>query len=133
MPNGTGAGYSFAAGSILEPLAARTDDLLVISGLDFHRADNHEPGMAAMLTNNGAGGDVGAGASVDQYIASAIGGDTKFQSLEIGVQTSAWGGNQQTRMCYSGPGQFVTPDDNPISIYHGFRHIIDYLFKINFV
>ena len=117
LPVGDGPGYSFAPGSILEPLSARTSDLLVISGLDFHRADNHEPGMAAMLTNNGAAGDVGGGASIDQYIAAAIGDDTKFRSLEIGVQTSAWGGNQQTRMCYAGPGQFVTPDDSPLSVY----------------
>jgi len=117
MPNGEGPGYSFAAGSILEPLASRTSDLLVVSGLDFHRADNHEPGMKAMLTNNGAAGDVGAGMSVDQYIATAIGNETKFRSLELGVQTSAWGGNDQTRMCYGGPGQYVTPDDNPIGVY----------------
>ena len=117
MPVGDGGGYSFAPGSILEPLADRTSDLLVVSGLNFHRAENHEPGMAAMLTNNGAAGDVGAGMSIDQYIATAIGGDTKFRSLELGVQTSAWGGNQQTRMCYGGPGQYVTPDDNPVGVY----------------
>ena len=117
LPVGTGTNYSFAPGSILEPLSARTSDLLVVSGLNFHRADNHEPGMEAMLTNNGGDGDVGAGMSVDQYIAATIGNDTKFRSLELGVQTSAWGGNNQTRMCYSGPKQYVTPDDSPLSVY----------------
>ena len=48
---------------------------------------------------------------------SFIGAETTFPSLELGVQTSAWGGNSQTRMCYAGPGQYVTPDDSPSNVY----------------
>jgi hypothetical protein len=37
--------------------------------------------------------------------------------LDLGIQTSAWGANSQTRMCYSAPGTYVPPDDSPLSVY----------------
>ncbi|GAB4567024.1 MAG: hypothetical protein Tsb0020_19230 [Haliangiales bacterium] len=116
-PTGSGASFEFPAGSILEPLAAHRDDLVICDGLDFYGADNHEGGMGAMLTGGGGGGTESGGYSVDQYVASRIGGDTPFPSLEFGVQTSAWGGNTQTRMSYRGPGVYVPPDDSPLGVY----------------
>jgi hypothetical protein len=116
-PTGTGASFAFPAGSILEPLAPIREHLTLIDGLDFLGADNHEGGMKAMLTGGGSGGGESAGMSVDQLVATRLGGATRFPSLELGVQTSAWGGNAQTRMSYSGPGQFVPPDDDPASVY----------------
>jgi len=113
----TDGGLAFAPGSILEPLAAHRDELLVLGGLDFHNATNHEGGMAAMLTNGGGLQTASSGRSVDQVVAAAIGGGTRFASLELGVQTSAWGGGVQTRMSYSGPGSFVTPDDDPLHVF----------------
>ena len=116
-PTGTENDFSFASDSILSPLESIKDDLIVMKGLNFHNADNHEGGMSAMLTNNGGTGTETNNKSLDQYIASFIGGETIFPSLEFGVQTSAWGGNSQTRMCFSGSGQYVTPDDNPSNVY----------------
>ncbi|MBK8261940.1 MAG: DUF1552 domain-containing protein [Nannocystis sp.] len=116
-PEGGPGSLSFPTGSILEPLAPVAEHLTVVAGLDFFGADNHEGGMAAMLTNQGSLADVSAGMSVDQYIAKELKADTRFTSLELGVQTSAWGGSTQTRMSYAGPGAFVTPDDNPAQVY----------------
>ena len=116
-PTGGETSFSFPSGSILEPLAAHKSKLVVCDGLDFRGADNHEGGMAAMLTGGGGAGTESGGASVDQFVAGRIGGDTRFPSLELGVQTSAWGGSVQTRMCYRGPGEFVPPDDSPASVY----------------
>lgn len=104
-PTGTGAGYGFAPGSILEPLAGLESQLQVLQNLDFVVGDNHEGGMAAMLT---AGGPI----SVDQLVADEIGATTRFRSLELSALTSAWGGSTQTRMVYR-DGAFVTPDDDP--------------------
>ncbi|MCA9673983.1 MAG: DUF1552 domain-containing protein, partial [Myxococcales bacterium] len=115
-PSGSGGSFSFPAGSVLEPLSAWRDRMVVIGGLEFKNATNHEGGMAAMLTGGGSGGDNG-GRSIDQYVAAAIGGTTRLRSLEVGVQTSAWGGSVQTRMSYAGPGQYVPPDDNPRSVF----------------
>ncbi|TKD09474.1 DUF1552 domain-containing protein [Polyangium fumosum] len=116
-PSGSGSNFSFPAGSILEPLAAHKSRIIVCDGLDFHGVDNHEAGMAAMLTGGGTLGTETAGKSLDQYIAHRIGQNDRFPSLELGVQTSAWGGGIQTRMSYAGPGQFVPPDDSPKSVY----------------
>jgi hypothetical protein len=116
-PSGSGTSFSFPAGSILEPLQDHKSDLVICDGLDFYGADNHEGGMAAMLTGGGGAGTASGGFSVDQYVASRIGGDTRFASLELGVQTSAWGGNVQTRMSYRGPGVYAPPDDSPQGVY----------------
>jgi hypothetical protein len=51
--------------------------------------------------------------SVDQFIASKVGQSSRFQSLEFGVQTSLWGASRSTRMSYSAPGVFASPEDNP--------------------
>jgi hypothetical protein len=107
-PSGSGASYTLDS-PMLSPLAGLEDELLLLSGLNFLNSDNHEGGMAAMLTANG-------GTSVDQHIADFIGGDTPYRSLELGVQTSAWGGNVQTRISYR-DGAFVTPDDDPQSVW----------------
>lgn len=116
-PTGSGTSFDFPAGSILEPLRDWKSDLVVCDGLDFYGADNHEGGMAAMLTGGGGAGTESGGLSVDQYVASRIGGDTRFPSLELGVQTSAWGGGIQTRMSYRGPGVFAPPDDSPAGVF----------------
>lgn len=116
-PTGSGTSFSFPSGSILEPLAEIASNVTILDGVDFVGFDNHEPGMAGMLTGQGDATTEGQGASVDQYIASKIGGDTRFASLEFGVQTSAWGENRQTRMCYAPGGAFVPPEDRPLNAY----------------
>jgi hypothetical protein len=107
-PTGTGASYAFAPGSILEPLDAHKAQLLILDGLNFERsrASNHEGGMEHMLTGGG-------NPSLDQFLAAQIGGDTPFSSIELGVQTSAWGSGIQTRMSYNDAHQFVHPEDKP--------------------
>lgn len=116
-PDGSGAHFSFPSGSILEPLTAWKDQLCLVHGMDFLNADNHEGGMAAMLTNNGGADTETRGLSLDQWAAAHLGADSRFSSLELGVQTSLWGGSSQTRMSYAGPGSYVTPDDDPLHVY----------------
>lgn len=108
---------TFGQGAMLEPLSAQRDRLLLCDQIDFHRVSNHSGGMANMLTGGGRAGNTSGGRSVDQFIAQAIGGQTPFASLELGVHTSAWGGNTQTRMCYREAGEFAPPDDDPQSVY----------------
>ncbi|MBL4687246.1 MAG: DUF1552 domain-containing protein [Nannocystaceae bacterium] len=116
-PSGSGADYAFPAGSVLEPLQDFREKLIVCDGLDFVAATNHEGGMAAMLTGQGAVDSVTGGKSLDQFVAAELGAATKFPSLEFGVITSPWGSGVQTRMSNAGPAQFVTPDDSPASVY----------------
>jgi len=116
-PTGGEQDFDFAAGSILEPLTAYKDDLIILDGIDFYGVANHEAGMAAMLTGGGGAQTLTGGKSLDQYVAAELGQGMKFPSLDLGIQTSAWGANSQTRMCYAGPGVYVPPDDNPLSVY----------------
>lgn len=115
-PSGGENSFSFQPGGILEPLESIRDDVLILDGINFLTATNHEGGMGAMLTGGGASGETG-GKSLDQYIAAQLNPPTRFSSLELGVQTSNWGGGMQTRMSYSGPGSYVTPDDRPANVF----------------
>jgi hypothetical protein len=116
-PTGSGETFSFVKGGILEPLASHASNLVICDGINFAGFDNHAPGMAGMLTGNGGAATATRGMSVDQYIAGNLGGGTRFDSLEFGVQTSAWGGQVQTRMSYAGAATFVTPEDRPKSAF----------------
>lgn len=114
-PTGSERAFTFPAGGILEPIASQASRLVLLDELDFFNADNHEPGMTAMLTNGT--GPATNGASIDQIVARKIGTQTKVASLELGVQTSLWGGGGQTRMSYASTGTFVTPDDDPKHVF----------------
>ena len=115
-PTGSTYQFGFNSGSILEPLSAIQDKVIILDGINFVNATNHEGGMAAMLTGGGSGGVTG-GKSLDQYVAGQLNAGTRFSSLELGVQTSPWGGSTQTRMSYSGSGTHLTPDDRPSSVF----------------
>lgn len=111
-PAGGETDFSFAPGSILEPLAAHRDSLIILDGLDFvgTRGGSHEGGMEHALTGGG-------GPSLDQFMASQLGMATAFPSIELGVQTSAWGASIQTRLSYNDKHQYVHPEDDPSAAY----------------
>ncbi len=113
-PTGSGSGFSFPAGSILEPLAAHKSDLIVCDGIDFKGVDNHEPGMINMLTGGGNAGSASRGQSIDWYVAQELGG----RPVNLGIYTSPWGTTQQTRMSYSAAGQFAPVIDEPRTAYN---------------
>ena len=55
-PVGNENNFRFPENNLLAPLSDYRDDLLVLDGIDFLTGNNHEGGMAAMLTNgNGPG------------------------------------------------------------------------------
>jgi hypothetical protein len=111
-PTGADTSFTFPAGSILEPLAVHKPELIVLDGLNFERTrgGSHEGGMEHMLTGGGA-------PSVDQFIAAQLGMATAFPSIELGVQTSAWGASVQTRMSYDDKHAYVHPEDDPVAAY----------------
>ena len=111
-PQGAGSSYSFAPGSITEPLAPIKSDLVLCKGINFVGFDNHEPGMHGMLTGDPGSGAFG-GASVDQYVARKLPQSSRFRSIELGVLTDPWGAQTQTRMDYAGPGMFMNPQQDP--------------------
>jgi hypothetical protein len=88
----------------LEPLAPWRDSLLVLSGLahDKARANGDGPGdharaAATFLTGAQArktsGANLAVGVSVDQVLASELGGATRLRSLELGTESGRAGGD----------------------------------------
>jgi hypothetical protein len=94
------AGADYATPSILEPLAAFREDISIVSGLAHYQASalgdgpgGHGRACPAFLTASHAkrteGFDIRAGVSMDQVVAGAIGQETQFSSLELGVEPAS--------------------------------------------
>jgi len=127
-PTWTGSTTDFQLSPILAPLEPHRRDIVVVQGVDQQGGggDGHQNGIGGMLTgamlnpgrfSGGAGGSSGwaSGISVDQRIARAVGQDTRFQSLELGVQVGA--ADNRGRMCYAGPDQPLPPEDDPARVF----------------
>jgi Protein of unknown function (DUF1552) len=106
MPNWTpskeGTGYDIKP--TLEPVAKHQSKLNILTGLTLDGARAHNDGggdharsAAAFLTGahpkktNGA--DIQNGISIDQAIAQAVGDQTRFASLELGLEGSSQAGD----------------------------------------
>lgn len=137
-PNGTwpdeffpgGGERDFTLGRILAPLEAHRDRLLILGGVDQSitetgPGDGHQKGMGCLWTGKELlPGDVmggceacppvswSSGMSVDQRVALEIGGETRFRSLELGVDNGN-AENVWTRMIYRGAGEPLPPEDDP--------------------
>lgn len=124
-------GTTLTLSSVLAPLEAHKQDLIVLDGLGWQYDDG--PGVdhmricmlwngTPMLEGNeflNSTGDRpcgwGGGISVDQFIANEIGGQTPFASLEFGVQNG--GAHIYSRVSYSGPDQPIPPEDDPYGMF----------------
>jgi hypothetical protein len=105
-PSSEGEGYALTP--ILQPLANLKSDVVVLSGLRnfaaFAQGDgpgDHARGTGCFLTathlRKTEGSDIRNGVSVDQIIAEASSGQTRFSSLELGCE-----GGGSTGGCDSG-------------------------------
>jgi len=122
------------AGSHLEPLMPFRDKMVLIKGLDMRAHDEgpgepHQQGMALLTgkkLNNGAqvGGDGtvsgwASGISVDQVIGGELGKNTRFKSLNVGVQSTQYGGTEvRTVLSYSGSDLPIANETSPYALYN---------------
>ncbi len=129
----TGTETSFTLPRILEPLKPHQQDLVVIDGLDNTAArtgsgDGHQKGMGGNLTGRPlldpkegtrytprAG--LASGPSVDQEIVARTKPDTKFGSLELGVQVFGYEGSVWYYVNYKAADQPLAADSNPASVF----------------
>lgn len=111
-PTASGTSFTFPSGGILEPLAAVQSDIVMCEGINFSDFNNHTPGFSGMLTGEPSAGLFG-GASVDQWIAQQLTTPAPFKSVELGVLTDIWGASNGTRMLYTGPNTFASPQQDP--------------------
>jgi hypothetical protein len=122
------------AGSVLEPLTPYKQKMVLLDGLDL-LANNigpgepHQQGMAMLTgrklnTGTQVGGDgslsgYAASISVDNAIGNAIGGGTRFKALNVGVQSTQYGGTEvRTVLSYLGDNQPVANETSPYSLYN---------------
>ncbi|MBL8923799.1 MAG: DUF1552 domain-containing protein [Myxococcaceae bacterium] len=121
-------------GSHLAPLAPYASKLVVLKGLDLLANDvgpgePHQQGMALLTgrrlnSGNQVGGDGSlAGwaqsASLDQVLGNAIGASTRFKTLNLGVQSTQYGGTEvRTVLSYLGNDQPVANETSPWSLYN---------------
>src|SRR6476660_8141505 len=90
----------------LSPLAPFRSDVHVLSGLDNAAAggqgNGHTNSMSGLMTGTRFTGRGASGASIDQVIASKLGGDSRFRSLQIGVAQESFGESMQRNMSWAG-------------------------------
>ena len=125
---------TFELSQVLSPLAPYKDKLTILKGinLDVSSAgpgEPHQTGMGCFLTgvplqegnfrgNDGTLAGWGGGASLDQSIASHVGKDNPFKSLELGVRADVQiGSDVSSRISYAGPGQPLPPQNDPVQVF----------------
>ncbi len=125
-PNASYPGY-------WQELAPLADKITLINGLDLNSVDDgpgepHQRGMALLTgrrLNTGAfvGGDGSlagwaSGISIDQEIANGIGVMTQRKTLNLGVQSTNYGGTEvRTVLSYLGSDTPVANETNPWSVF----------------
>ncbi len=118
VPTGEGAGDDWQLSEQLESLAQIKDVLTVVSGMRVQTGNRiaHGSGPSGFLT--GAPLEVISGENhtytqptLDQVLAQAIGGETRFRSLEIGVQAGVAG------LSHNGPHSTNPPESSPYALF----------------
>jgi hypothetical protein len=113
FPGETGPGYALSP--LLEPLSNRRDDFTVISGLSHpgvrggHSTENCFLTAARGPTRSGFRNTV----SLDQFAAAAIGDQTRFPSLNLGVNVD----KVNRSLAWTRDGVLVPAEDRPSRVY----------------
>src|SRR5204862_218995 len=106
IPTEIGTGYELTP--CLAPLASVRDDIHVISGIDNPNArvtapgNTHHKSMSALVSGTPYTGRGAGGASIDQVIAGAMGGESRFRSLQVGVCQESHGENIHRNLAWAG-------------------------------
>lgn len=121
IPRDEGRDYSLTP--CLSPLARLRDDVQILSGLDNPNGqtsgvgNGHQRSMSALVSGAKYTG-IGAGApSIDQVVASNIGRDTRFPSLQIGVCQESFGSSMQRNMSWSAKDRALPPEVIPHKLF----------------
>jgi len=111
-------GADWALSEQLAPLAAVQGALTLITGTEVKTGNGsaHFSGPAGFLTGQApltkpGGDETVGGPSLDQRIAAAVGGDTLFRSLEVGVQPGVRG------LSFNGPDSVNPAESDPAALF----------------
>jgi hypothetical protein len=121
IPSETGADFSLTP--CLAPLAPFRNDIHVISGLDNFAAglpgpgNGHHNSMSGLMTCTRFTGRGAGGPSIDQAIATRIGGESRFRSLQLGVAQESFGESIQRNMSWSEFDHALPPEMLPDRLF----------------
>ena len=120
IPFETGPQYGITP--CLSPLAPFRGDFHVLSGLDNSASrgvagNGHTNSMSGLMTCTTFTGRGPSGPSIDQVIASRIGGNSRFRSLQIGVSQESFGESMQRNMSWSGYERALPPEMIPHRLF----------------
>src|SRR5579863_7424936 len=121
IPTETGPDYQLTP--CLTPLAPYRDDVHVITGLDNPSArmpgpgNDHHRSMSSLVSGTSFTGRGAGGPSIDQVIASKIGGETRFRSLQIGVSQESFGESIQRNLSWAGRDRALPPEMIPHKLF----------------
>lgn len=112
-----GTGNQFRLSTILEPLAALQQQLLVVSNLDNVNTRGHVQMTGAFLTGTPIKG-LRNGVSLDQLVAQKIGQETPLASLELGTEPPRQGNAGEpiafaNTVSWNTPTTRLNPEINP--------------------
>lgn len=121
IPRETGS--DFVLPSCLQPLEAHRNDIHIVTGLDSAAArlpgpgNSHYPSMSALLSCKVYTGKGAGGPSFDQVLASKIGGETRFRSLQVGVCQESFGEAIQRNMSWADRDRPLPPEMIPQRLF----------------
>jgi len=117
VPQGTGP--TWEPSPTLAPLADVKDKISVLTGMKVYTGNTvpHYSGAAGILSgktplSSGTELTTFDAPSIDQVIASAVGGETRFRSLEVGVQPGS------RSLSYTGPHSNNPPETSPAAFFN---------------
>jgi len=79
--------------------------------------NGHTNSMSGLMTCTGFTGRGPSGPSIDQVIASKLGGESRFRSLQIGVAQESFGESMQRNMSWSGYERALPPEMIPHRLF----------------
>ena len=121
IPRETGPGYEMTP--CLAPLAPFRNDIHVVTGLDNPAArmpgpgNDHHRSMSALVSGTSFTGRGAGGPSVDQAIATRIGGESRFRSLQVGVSQESFGESIQRNLSWAGYDRALPPEMIPHKLF----------------
>lgn len=121
IPKETGPDFELTP--CLSPLAQFRNDIHVVTGLDNPAArlpgpgNDHHRSMSALMTGAQFTGRGAGGPSIDQLVASKIGGQSRFRSLQVGVSQESFGESIQRNMSWAGLDRALPPEMLPHKLF----------------
>lgn len=111
-PPNTGPDYTLTP--ILKPLADLKRDFTVLSGMKLTHSGGHTGDRTFLTGTNTRSASAKLRISCDQELAQAIGRDTRFPSLVLGIKRgTGFGGNQDQTLSWTAAGTPIPSESRP--------------------